>query len=83
MEALGQPGDRVAMAHPDRLVAVETGEQAVIAGDGHGRRAVLALRGREDVAAELEGHELGAVADAEDGEPAGPDRRVRLGRAAS
>ena len=31
---------------------------------------------REDVAAELVGHELGAVADAEDGDLAAPDRRI-------
>ena len=30
-EALGEPGDRVAVAHPDRLVAVEAREQAVVA----------------------------------------------------
>ena len=30
-EALGQPGDRVAVAHPDRLLAVEAGEEAVVA----------------------------------------------------
>ena len=41
------------------------------------RRAVLALRRRLDVAAELVGHELGAVADAEDGQPAAPDRAGR------
>ena len=28
-EALGQPGDRVAVAHPDGLVALEAVEQAV------------------------------------------------------
>ena len=29
-EALGQPGDRVAVAHPDRLLALEAGEQPVV-----------------------------------------------------
>ena len=44
VEALGQPGDRVAVAHPDRLLALEAREQAVVGGDRDGRRAVLALR---------------------------------------
>ena len=39
-------------------------------------RAVLAVVERDDVAAELVGHQLGAVADPEDGDAAGPDRRV-------
>ena len=39
------------------------------------------LRRGQDVAAQLEGHHLGAVADPEDGEPAAPDRGVGLGRA--
>ena len=75
-EAVRQAGDRVAVAHPDRLVAIEAGEEAVVGGDRDGRRAVLALVEREDVAAELVGHQLGAVADAEDRDPAAPDRRV-------
>ena len=37
--------------------------------------------GRGDVAAELERHQLGAVADAEHGQPAAPDRGVGLGGA--
>ena len=45
-EALRQAGDRVAVAHPDRLVAIEAAEQAVAVGDRDGRRPVLALRGR-------------------------------------
>src|SRR4029079_10521828 len=45
-----------------------------------GRRAVLPFRRRDDVAAQLAGHELGAVADAEDGNPPRPDAGVRLRR---
>ena len=33
VEALGQSRDGVAVAHPDRLVAVDAGEQAVVGGD--------------------------------------------------
>ena len=81
-EALGQPGDRVAVAHPDRLLAIDTGEQAVVPGDGHAGRPVFPLSvGREDVAAELVGHQVRAVADPEDRDPAGPDRRIRSRRA--
>ena len=76
VEALGQPRDRVAVAHPDRLLALDAGEQAVVRGDADVGRAVLAVVGREDVAAELVGHQLRAVADAEDGDAAGPDGRV-------
>ena len=77
LEALGQPRDRVAVAHPDRLLAVDAGEQRVVGGDADVGRAVLAVVERDDVAAELVGHQLGAVADAEDGDPAGPDGRIR------
>ncbi len=45
-------------------------------GDADVGRAVLAVVERDDVATELVGHQLGAVADAEDGDPPGPDRRV-------
>ena len=41
-------------------------------------RAVLAVVDREDVAAELVGHQLRAVADAEDGDPPAPDRPGRV-----
>ena len=75
-EAVRQPGDRVAVAHPDRLLALETDEQPVLRGDRHVGRAVLAVVGGHDVAAQLAGHQLRPVADAEDGDPPGPDRRV-------
>ena len=39
------------------------------------------LAGRQDVAAQLEGHQLGAVADPEHGQAAAPDRGVGLGGA--
>ncbi len=79
-EALGQPGDRVAVAHPDRLLAIEPVEQAVAARERHVRGTVLAACRRQDVAAELAGHQLGAVADAQDRDPAAPHRGIRLGR---
>ncbi len=70
------------MAHPHRLVAVQAGEQArVWGGDGDAGGAVLAVGRGKDVAAELVGHQLGAIADAQDGDPATPDGRVGLGRA--
>ena len=47
-------------------------------GDRDVGRAVLALAGRQDVATELAGHELGAVADAEDRDAPAPDGRVGL-----
>ena len=76
-EAGREAGDRVAVAHPDRLVLVEAGEEPVVGRDRDRRGPVLALRRRQDVAAELVGHELRAVADAEDGDVAAPDRRDR------
>ena len=79
MEARRQPGDRVAVAHPDRLVPVEAAVQAVVGGERDRRRPVLALRRREDVATELVGHQVGAVADPEDGDAAAPDHRVGPG----
>ena len=70
------------MAHPHGLLAVDALEEAVRGGDADVGRAVLALVRREDVAAELVGHQLRAVADAEDRDLPVPDGRVgprRLG----
>jgi hypothetical protein len=83
VEALGKPGDRVAVAHPDRLLALQAAEQAVVGGEGHVRWAVFAMRRRLDVAAQLVGHQLQAVADAEHRHLARPQggiglRRVRV-----
>src|SRR4029078_1472033 len=75
-ETLGQPRDRVAVAQPDRLVTVETLEQAVARVQLDARRPVFAVSRGEDVATELMCHELCAVADAQDGDPAGPDRWI-------
>ena len=75
-EALRQPRDRVAVAHPDRLLRSMPANRPSSA-------VIVTLAGpysrgrRQDVAAELVGHQLGAVADPEDGDPAGPDGRVR------
>ena len=79
-EALGQPGDRVAVAHPDRLVALEAGEQAVVVGDRDARPARTRAVGRQHVAAELPGHQVRAVADPENRDPTGPDGRIWPGR---
>ena len=64
------------VAHPDRLLAVEAGEQRIVGGDADVGRAVFAVIERDDVAAELVGHQLGAVADAQDRDLAGPDGRI-------
>jgi hypothetical protein len=77
-EAVRQARDRVAVAHPDRLIAVEAGEQPVVVGDGDRRRPVFPFRGRDDVTAELARHQLGAVADPEHRDPARPDPGIRL-----
>ena len=82
VEPLGQARDRVAVAHPDRLLALDPGEQRLVrGGDADVGGSVLAVVERDDVATELVGHQLGAVADAEDGDAAGPDRRVGPGSA--
>ena len=77
-EACRQPGDRVAVAHPDRLVPLEAREEAILGRDRDRRRSVLPTRRRQDVAAQLEGHQLGPVADAQHRDPPVPDRRIRL-----
>ena len=51
--------------------------------DGQDGRPVLALWGAHDVAAQLDGHELGAVADAQDRQAAAPDGGIRLRGAAA
>ena len=62
------------MAHPHVLLAglvVQAAEQqAAVVDDREVGAAVLAPTGARHLAAEVEGDELGAVADAEDGTPA-------------
>ena len=75
----GRRGDRVAVAHPDGLLALDARRTApssavIVTVAGPYSRLVVG----QDVAAELAGHELGAVADAEDRDAAAPDRRVGL-----
>ena len=77
MEALGQPRDRVTVAHPDRLLALDAGEQRAVHGQADIGGPVFPMVERDDVTTKLMGHQLGAVADAEDRDPARPDRRVR------
>ena len=76
-EALRRTDDRVAVAHPDRLLADRCRRR--------GRRASVRLTvagpysrfcRRHHLAAELVRHELQPVADAEDRDPARPERRV-------
>ena len=81
LKALGQPCDGIAVAHPHGLVALDAAEQPVVPRDPDVCRAVFPAVGREDVAAELVGHELCAVADPEDRDAPAPDRGVRLRRA--
>jgi hypothetical protein len=66
LEAGRRRGDLVAVAHPDVLLGRLTAEEhaAVVHDDGI-RRAVLAQARVGDLAAELLGHHLEAVADAE------------------
>ncbi len=69
------------MAHPDRLLGLETAEEPIAAGDrDDGRPELLAAEG-DDVAAERLGHQMQPVADAQDRHTAGPERRIGMGRA--
>ena len=86
LEARGQFGDLVAVAHPDleHAVAVFALEvfdafkkTGVVVG-AHFGVAEFALGARLDLAAELLGHRLHAVADAEDGNARGEDGFARL-----
>ena len=80
LEALGQPRDGIAVAHPHGLVVFDAAEQSVVPRDPDVCRAIFPAVGREDVAAELVGHELRAVADPENRDAPAPDRRVGLRR---
>ena len=68
-EAGRQPGDVVAMTHPDRLARNETREQDAGLGDFDLGPAVLAARRTLDGAAEEVRDELHAVTDPEHGDP--------------
>src|SRR3954462_2679138 len=80
-EAVREARDGVGVAHPDGLFGVDAAEQVAVRRETHPRWAVLAVVERDDVAAELVSHQLGAVADPEDRHLAGPDGRVRSWRA--
>jgi hypothetical protein len=60
------------VAHPDGLVGFDAVEQAIARRDRHVRRPVLTLGRGEHVSPEFARHELRAVADAEDRDPASP-----------
>ena len=78
-EALGRRGHRVAVRHPDVVGDREVGEQRAALGDGDRRPAVLAGAGVGDLPAEAAGHQLEAVAHAEDGHPGREDGVVDAG----
>ena len=63
MEAVRRPHDRVAVAHPHRLLAVDARKEAVLAGDRHRCGTVFAPGGRRHLATEVICHQLQAVAD--------------------
>jgi len=70
-------GDRVAVAHPHRLVGRQVPQQ-LTAGDLQRGRPVLPLPGAGHLAAQRLGHRLEAVADAEHGHPGREQRGVHL-----
>ena len=78
-EAGRQAGDGVAVAHPHGLLRAEARQQPIVRRDAHGGRAVLAARRAHDVTTQLDGHQLGAVADAQHGDATAPEGRVRAG----
>src|SRR5450830_675069 len=80
-KALGKALDRIAMAHPDRLLRLESGEESVLGNHRYECRPELFAFERHDLAAEGLGHEMQAVADAEDWNAAAPERGVGVGRA--
>ena len=80
VKPVGSRGDRVAVRHPDVVGLGQAGEQRAGRGDGDRRAAVLTRAGVGDLAAEPLGHQLEAVAHAEDGDPRGEDRVVDAGR---
>ncbi len=80
-EAIRKASDRIAVAHPYRLLGLQACEQSVWFGNRNGGRTeLLALEG-DDLAAECLRHEVQAVADAEDRDAPGPDPRVGMRRA--
>ncbi len=86
LEARSRRFDRVAVAHPCGDFGRKAGEQLIVRatgrrrGDAHGLASVLAFAKPRDLASEVQGHPLDAVADAEDGEPRIINRGVGPGR---
>ena len=78
-EALGRLRDRVAVRHPHLVLRRDALEEGAGLGDGDGRTSVLARAGVGDLAAEALGHELEAVAHAEDRDARGEDAGVDAG----
>ena len=79
-EALGHLAHGVAVAHPHGLEVRGLGQDAAVTVTGETSGAVLALLGVSDGAAELDGHDLLAVAEAEDGDAEREDLLVHVGR---
>ena len=80
LEALRRLRDGVAVGHPHGVLGLESGvEHAAV--DTHLRAAVLARTGLGHLAAERAGHDLEAVANAEDRQPQLEDLLVELRRA--
>ena len=75
-EARGRRGHRVAVRHPDVVLGRDVGQQRAGRGDRDRGAAVLARAGVGDLAAEAAGHQLEAVAHAEDRGPGREDGRV-------
>ena len=73
--ALGGRDDRVAVGHPDRLLRRRVGQEPRL-GHLHRRPPELGDAGAVDAAAELERHQLRAVADAERRDAELEQRRV-------
>ena len=80
-EAVRQALDRVAVAHPDRLLGRQSFEEPVRPNDRHRRRPELLAGEGDDLAAQRLGHQVQAVADAQEGNAGRPQSRVRVGRA--
>ena len=81
-EALGRAAHGVAVAHPHRLATLRRAVEKHRGAKARERsRTVLALVGVRDLAAKLDGHDLLAIAEAQDGDAELEDAGVHVGRA--
>ena len=80
-EALGRAAHGVAVAHPHRLATLGRAVEKDRRAKARERcRAILALVGVCDLATKLDGHDLLAIAEAQDGDAQLEDTRVHVGR---